>query len=114
MGRTGARDALPPGGRLTRSRPRAVLRRHSGIEPTLEQIDLLGRPRSIAGHRTIPQPREDLVGMCADVVIRPKIKSECHRILISLPKERADVAFEARALGKIHGYSLTYAFLAAS
>src|SRR6201999_126945 len=71
-----------------------ALARLAGFDPPPEDSDTLGRPRSVAGHRPGLEPAEDGVGVCRDLLGRPEIEGETHRVAVALPEQRLDVGLE--------------------
>src|SRR5512133_2389782 len=74
------------------------LSRFAGVDPALKDVDLFLGPGAVAGHRPGAQSGEDVVRVRADVVIRPKVERELHRLSVARPEQRLDIVFEAERL----------------
>src|SRR5699024_9479325 len=66
----------------------------AALDPLTEDRDALGGPGSVAWHRAGLEPVEDGVGVGRDVVERPEIEGEAHRIAVALAEQRLDVLLE--------------------
>src|SRR5205814_1514322 len=64
----------------------------------LEDLDLRFGPGTVAGHRAVPEPAEDLRGPGADVLERPQVEGEAHGLPVALAEQRFDVPGEAHRL----------------
>lgn len=71
------------------------LARFAGVDPTLKSVDLLFGPRAVTGHCTGANSGENVVGVGGDVVIRPEVERELHRLPVPRPEHRHDVFFKA-------------------
>src|SRR5215471_14902036 len=71
---------------------------HPGVGPALEDLDLLGGPGAVAGHRALLKPGEDVGGTGADVVEGPQVEGEAHRLPVTRAEERPDMGREADRL----------------
>src|SRR5262249_60266586 len=65
---------------------------HAGVDPTLEGVDLRSRPRPVARHRSGTEPADDRAAVTGDVVERPEIEGEEHRLAIPFAEQRSDVS----------------------
>src|SRR5262249_54891615 len=80
--------------------------RFAGIDPALEGVDLIFRPRAVAGHRPGAHSGEDVVGVSADVVRRPEVEGELHRLQVARPEQRLDVVLKADRLHRFGSFSV--------
>jgi len=90
----------------TRARGRVALGVHSGFGPALEDRDLIGGPRAVAGHGSCLELFEHCVGVLFDVVERAEVECELHRLAVARAKQGPDVLLEAHRLvlfGQGHG-----------
>src|SRR4051812_24868444 len=74
-------------------------RPHPGVDPAPEDVDPVGRPGAVAGHRAVLQPLQDVGGVPADVVGGPQVEGEEHRPAVVLAEQRTDVCGEPHRLG---------------
>jgi hypothetical protein len=72
--------------------------RHAAVDPTLKDLDSLGRPRAVTRHRPILHAFQNIGSVSANVVEGPKIKCSFHGLLVTLPEEWLDVRCEAQAV----------------
>jgi len=80
-------------------RPSAVSSsRFASVDPILKGVDLFFGPRAVTGHRASANSGEDVVGVGGDVVIRPEVEGELHRLLVPRSEHGLDVFIEADLL----------------
>src|SRR6266576_2108660 len=70
----------------------------AAFHPAPEEVDLCPRPGAVTGHGAGLEAGEDGIGVLADVVLRPEVKCEFHRLTITLAKHGLDVDLEAQRL----------------
>jgi hypothetical protein len=70
----------------------------SGLHPPAKELDPLGRPRPVAGHRPGTQALEDCPCVRGDLLMRPEIEREAHRVAVDLAEEGLNVLREADRL----------------
>src|SRR5579864_9090237 len=70
---------------------RCGLRGGSVRDPGPETLDLLGRPRAVAGHVSVGEATEDGVLVLNDVLVCPEVEVSEHRAAVAFPEERFDV-----------------------
>jgi hypothetical protein len=75
--------------------PSLLLSRHSSLDPGLEDPDLGIRPSAVAGHRAVPEALQDGLAVPGNLVARPEIEGELHRLTIAFAEQRPDVLLEA-------------------
>jgi hypothetical protein len=99
-----ARSARAADARQPTSDPSA---RFPALGPAPEELDLLLRPRAVAGHGAGLKAAEDGVGVTADIFVGPEIECELHRLAVAFAEHGLDVGLEAHGLVGIrdHGRS---------
>jgi hypothetical protein len=73
----------------------SVSGRHSRLQPAFERRDLFRGPGAVAGHRAVVKAFEDRLCVRFDVLVRPEVEGELHRLLVAAAEERPDVFVEA-------------------
>src|SRR5262245_42587894 len=82
------------------------LSRLTGVDPALKGVDLFFGPGAVAGHCPGAHSGEDMVRVSADVVIRPEVERELHRLAIARPEHRLDIVFETDRLHRYDSFSV--------
>jgi hypothetical protein len=68
----------------------------AAVEPPTDDLDLSGRPGSIAGHRSLAQSSDNCIAMSGNVGGRPQVEGLAHGRAITFSEQRFDVALEAQ------------------
>jgi hypothetical protein len=66
------------------------------VEPPADDVDLSGRPGSIAGHRSLTQSCDNCIAVSGNVAGRPQVEGLAHGRAITFSEQRFDVALETQ------------------
>jgi hypothetical protein len=68
------------------------------VHPSLNEVDLLGWPSAVTGHRAGANPSNYGTGVCADIIIGPEIKMGLHGRSVARAKEGLYLMVEAHKI----------------